>query len=151
MTATEPNSVQAAREAAERGELSDWVADFLASPGSDNATLGEKLSDRYQCWVGPLRLPLDELSRLAGSPDQPVLVEVHEDDWRDDVDEMKDLIESGWEPPPLVATWRQGQLYLEDGNHRAESIRRAGLVEAWTVVGFEDARARDQFDPPTLS
>jgi hypothetical protein len=34
-------SVESAREAAERDELGEWVARFLASPGSDNAELAE--------------------------------------------------------------------------------------------------------------
>ncbi len=37
MSTSEEYSVDAARAAAERDELDDWVARFLASPGSDNA------------------------------------------------------------------------------------------------------------------
>jgi hypothetical protein len=37
-------SVEAARKAAERGELDAWVARFLASPGSDNAPLAARPS-----------------------------------------------------------------------------------------------------------
>ena len=146
MHAKDAFSVDAARHASERGELGEWVAAFLASPGSDNAPLGEKLTTACASWLGPIELPLDELRRLAGSPDQPVLVEVDESEWRDDVDEMHGRIEEeGWEPPPLIATWQGDHLRLEDGNHRAESLRRAGVAEAWTIVGFDDDAARDRF------
>jgi hypothetical protein len=74
-----------------------------------------------------------------------VLCEVDDDYWRDDVDDMAEQIEDGWEPPPLVARYRDGQLVLADGNHRAEGSRRAGNETAWTVVGFENDDQRDSF------
>ena len=54
----------------------------------------------------------------------------------------------GWEPPPLVVTWKGGQLVVEDGNHRLEGLRRAEVDEAWAVVGFEREADRDAFEPP---
>lgn len=146
MSATQHHSLDAAREAAERDELLSWVVDFLSSPGSDNAPLADKLSKRYRWWLGPVQLPLDQLTRLAGPPDQPVLVAIDDDDWwRDDVDDMKEQVEQGWEPPPVVVTWKDGQLAVEDGNHRLEGLRRAGVEEAWAVVGFERAEEREAF------
>jgi hypothetical protein len=145
MSGSHPFSVDAARDAAERDGLRTWLVEFLSSPGSDNAPLAATLSERYPWWLGPLRLPLDQLNRLAGPSDQPVLVEVDEDEWRDDVEDMKDLVDDGWEPPPLVATWRGDRVVVEDGNHRAESLRRAGVEEAWVIVGFEDADERERF------
>jgi hypothetical protein len=138
-------SVDAARGAAERDELGDWVARFLASPGSDNAALAEQLSERSGWWVGPLELPIDQLHRLAGPPDHPVLCPIDEDDWRDDVEDLAERAEEGWEPPPLIVTYRDGQLVLEDGNHRVEALRRAGEPRAWAVVGFETIEDRDRF------
>jgi hypothetical protein len=143
------HSVESAREAAGRDDLDKWVRAFLASPGSDNAELAEQLTDETRWWTGPLELPLDQLNRLAGPPGAPVIEEIHEDEWRDDVDDLARKIEAGFEPPPVVAIYRNDQLVLEDGNHRVEALRRAGRTEAWGVVGFEDAAARDAFEPPT--
>lgn len=150
MTAGEEYSVETARDAAGRDELGDWVARFLASPGSDNAPLAEQLSCPPRWWLGPVRLPLVQLHRLAGPPDHPVLCPVDEDDWREDVDDMEQLVDSGWEPPPVIVSYRSGQLVLEDGNHRVESLRQAGERETWAVVGFEDPNERDRFDPDEL-
>lgn len=138
-------SVDAAREAAANDELGAWVGRFLASPGSDNAELGELLSERLRFWVGPVKLPLGELNRLAGPPDEPVLVALDEDEWPDRVDDMAARAEDGWEPPPVIVSYRNEELVLEDGNHRVESIRRADQDDVWAVVGFEDERARDVF------
>lgn len=130
-------SVASARVAGEEGELREWVRSFLASPGSDNAPLGDALADRDGPWVGPVRVPLDRLARLAGPADAPVLEVVDEDDWRDDVDDLAARIAAGLEPAPVVATMRDRQLVVEDGNHRIEALRRAGHRDAWVVVNLE--------------
>jgi hypothetical protein len=145
MTDHDDFSVEAARAAAERDELGPWVARFLSSPGSDNAALGHGLTHPPRAWLGPVRLPIDQLHRLAGPADHPVLCPVDEDDWRDDVDDLEEKVDEGWEPPPMVVTYRDGQLVLEDGNHRVEGLRRTGETEAWAVVSFEDPAERDRF------
>ncbi|HEX6420325.1 MAG TPA: hypothetical protein VFZ77_17630 [Acidimicrobiales bacterium] len=142
-------TVEAARAAGARGELAAWVARFLASPGSDNAPLADKLADPPRWWLGPVLVPVDQLHRLAGPPDAPVLCPVDEDYWRDDVDELAERIEDRWEPPPVIVSHRDGRLVLEDGNHRVEGLRRAGRVYAWAVIAFEDPEERDRFVSPT--
>jgi ParB-like nuclease domain len=141
-------SVEAAREAAERDELDAWVARFLASSGSDNAALAHRLSEPPRCWLGPVLLPVDQLHRLAGPPDAPVLCPVDEDYWRDDVEEMAERIEGRWQPPPVIVSHRDGRLVLEDGNHRVEGLRRAGKDQAWAVIAFEDPGQRNRFVAP---
>jgi hypothetical protein len=144
--ADEQYSVDTARHAAARDDLGTWVSEFLASPGSDNAELAELLAQTPRQWIGPIELPLDRLHRLAGPPDAPVLCPVDDDFWRDDVEEMAELVEeTPWEPPPVVVTFRDGQLVVEDGNHRIEALRRAGRRDAWAVVGFERGEDLDRF------
>jgi hypothetical protein len=150
MSAVQDHSVDSARVAAEVDELGDWVRQFLASPGSDNAELAAQLSDPPRSWLGPVRLPLDDLSRLAGPPGHPVLVEADESEWRDDVDDMARTIEEGRELPPVIVTHDDGNLLLEDGNHRVEALRRAGATWTWAVVGFDDPDERARFRPPEV-
>jgi hypothetical protein len=141
-------TVSTARAAAERDELSSWLAEFLASPGSDNAALADKLAGSHPFWTGPVEVQLDDLKRLAGGPGTPALVQVDEEEWRDDVEDLAQKVgQDDFEPPPLIATQQHnGDLLLEDGNHRAEALRRCGERTAWTVIGFERAEERDQFD-----
>jgi hypothetical protein len=141
-------SVAAARAAAERNELDAWVARSLTSSGSDNAALAGKLLQPPRWWLGPVMLPLDQLQRLAGPSDAPVLCPVDEDYWRDDVEEMAERIEDRWEPPPVIVSHRDGRLELEDGNHRVEGLRRAGKGYAWAVIAFEDPGERNRFVAP---
>jgi hypothetical protein len=138
-------SVQSARTAAERQQLAGWVARFLASPGSDNAALAEQLCAELGWWAGPVWLPLNRLHRLAGPAGDPVLCPVPEDYWDERVEAMDQLAEKGWEPAPVIVTYRREQLILEDGNHRVESLRRAGRRGAWAIVGFESREDRDSF------
>jgi hypothetical protein len=138
-------TLDGAREAADHDELDKWVADFLASPGSDNAALGEVLTSGPRWWLGPVLVSLQRLYRLAGPPGEAVLCPIDEDDWRDDVDDLEERVRAGWVPPPVIASYRGGQLVVEDGNHRLEGLRRAGGDEAWTVIGFEDAEDRAHF------
>ena len=140
-------TVDTAREAAADDRLADWVSRFLASPGSDNEVLAEVLPETLACWTGPVRLPLDRLQRLAGPPDAPVLVPVDDDYWDDRVDDMARRIAEGWEPAPVVVTYKDGgDLEVEDGNHRIESLRRAGRTHTWAVVGFADPVDRERFE-----
>jgi hypothetical protein len=148
MTDDAKYSVDGARAAAERNELNEWVAEFLASPGSDNEELAAALTGRPRWWLGPVEIPLDQLSRLAGPPGEPVIVPVDDDYWRDDVEDLEEKVRDGWEPPPVIASYRDGELYLEDGNHRVEGVRRSGVRETWAVIGFDDPGERDRFSVP---
>ena len=46
----------------------------------------------------------------------------------------------------MVVPYRNDQLVLEDGNHRVESLRRAGRRAAWASVNLADADTRDRFE-----
>jgi len=51
----------------------------------------------------------------------------------------------------VVVAYRDGQLVLEDGNHRVEGLRRNGERETWAIIGFADAEERDRFTVPSSS
>jgi hypothetical protein len=141
-------TLESAWKAAERDELGRWVEAFLASPGSDNAPLADELSQRAHVWLGPVQVPINRLHRLAGPSDEPVMCPVDDEAWNDDVDEMAQRIGDGWEPAPVIVVHRDDHLALEDGNHRVESLRRAGRESAWAVIAFEDPEALDRFEIP---
>jgi hypothetical protein len=141
-------SLSSARAAAARNETALWVGDFLASDGSDNEILAAALAQREHWWVGPVRVPLSQLERLAG-PEDDVLVPIDEREWEGDVGDMEESIEEGWEPPPLLAEYQDGRLLLQDGNHRYEALDREGVAEAWVLIYFDDPAARDAFSVPS--
>ena len=144
MTTDRRFSLASARKAAENERTALWVGDFLASRGSDNAVLAAALAQRQHAWYGPVRLPADRLVRLAG-PEDDALVPIEPDEWEDDIGAMEDSLEEGWEPPPLLVEYRDGDLLLQDGTHRLEALVRDGETEVWALVYFEEAQTRDRF------
>lgn len=130
--------------AADEDELARWVGAFLASDGSDNEILAAALAQDRHWWLGPVRVPVDDLVRLAG-PEDEALCAIEPGEWEGDVDAMEDSLEEGWQPPPLLAEYQDGRLLLQDGNHRYEALVRAGESDAWTLVFFDDPRDRDEF------
>jgi hypothetical protein len=91
-----------------------------------------------------LRLPLDDLVRLAG-PEGDIECPIEPDEWEGDVATMEEEVEEGWEPPPLLAEVRDDELLVQDGNHRCEALARAGETEAWVIVWADDDRDADAF------
>jgi hypothetical protein len=144
VTADRRFDLAGAQRAAAAGESARWVGEFLASAGSDNATLAAALAQRRHWWLGPIELPLDDLVRLAG-PEDDALVPIEEHEWEEDVRSMEASVESGWQPPPLLAEYQDGRVLLQDGNHRYEALAREGASTAWVLVYFEDPQARDDF------
>jgi hypothetical protein len=142
-------SLRSAFDAADHDDLARWVGDFLASRVSDNAVLAAGLAQRRHWWLGPLLVPVEALVRLAG-PEDDALCEVEPDEWERDVEAMEGSVEKGWEPPPLLAEYRDGQLRLHDGNHRYEALVRAGETHAWVLVWFDDETERERFRLTTL-
>ena len=137
MPDTRTFSLASAFAASTDDQLAIWVGEFLSSRGSDNAALAAGLAQREHWWLGPLRVPVDDLVRLAG-PEAEALVPIEPEEWEGDVESMEESIESGWEPPPLLAQFQDGRLLLQDGNHRYEALVRAGAPEAWVLVWFDD-------------
>ena len=138
-------SVSSAQRAADEGRLAQWVVDFLSSPGSSNAELAADLALKGTVYLGPIRFPLDRLTPMAGPDEDEVVVPVAKEEWESDVEDMEDSIEEGWRPPPLLVSHHDGQFFLEDGNHRCETLRRTGATTAWTILLFDDETERDRF------
>lgn len=142
--ATERFDLESACAAAARDETALWVGQLLASPGSDNAVLAAALAQEEHWWVGPVRIPVGDLVRLAG-PEDDALCEIDSDDWEADVSAMTESVESGWEPPPLLAEFQAGRLLLQDGNHRYEALVREGAAHAWVLIYFRTPADRDRY------
>ena len=145
MTDDEKFSLVSAQRAAEEGRLAEWVVDFLASPGSSNSALAAAFTMSGATYVGPIRFALDRLTPMAGPVGDEVVVPVAERVWESDVEAMEHSIEQGWHPPPLLVSHQDGKYFLEDGNHRYETLRRTGATHAWIVLLFAGEVERDRY------
>ena len=144
MTRRQRFSLASAFDAAKEDKLPLWVGDFLADRGSDNAVLAAALAQERHWWLGPIRVPIQELVRLAG-PEDDAVCPIEPAEWEDDVEQMEESIDEGWEPPPLLVQHRDGRLLLQDGNHRYEALVREGVSEAWAIIWFDDPEERERF------
>lgn len=150
MDLSPPFTVQSAQQAAIEGRVGEWVGAFLASPGSDNALLAIRLFEQEtSIWLGPLKLELARLRPMAGPNEGEGVVLIDEDEWEHDIQQMEDHLEEGWAPPPLLVSYHDGGLFLEDGNHRYESLLRTGETHAWAIVWFLNESDRAGFINPT--
>lgn len=145
MTDDEKFSLAAAQHAAHEGRLSEWVVDFLSSPGSSNSALAAAFALNGATFVGPTRLPIDRLTPMAGPEGEEVVVQEDEGVWEAEVAAMEHSIEQGWHPPPLLVSHHDGKYCLEDGNHRFETLRRMGVADAWVILIFAGEGERDRF------
>lgn len=127
------------------GRLHEWVGEFLSAPGSDNEVLAAALAQRELWYLGPIRFRLADLTPMAGPDEDEVVVPIDPDEWEDDIGDMADALDRGWEPPPLLVSSRDDEFFLEDGNHRHETMQRAGETHGWAIVWFESADRRARF------
>ncbi len=135
-------TVQGAQRAAADGLLPQWVGGFLARSG--NLVLAAALAQRPHWWLGPLRLPLADIRRLAG-PEPDAVCPVAPAEWDAEVGAMAGSIGRGWEPPPLLVEARGDLLLLQDGNHRYAALVRDGAQEGWVIVYGDDPEDRERF------
>jgi hypothetical protein len=138
-------SIASAQRAADEGRLAAWVVDFLSGPGSSNPELAAALAMRGTVYLGPVRMALDRLTPMAGPEGDEVVVPVATEVWESEVESMEHSIEEGWHPPPLLVSHHEGRYFVEDGNHRCETLRRTGARSAWTILLFPDEVERDRF------
>ena len=145
MTDDQKFSLASAQHAADEGRLAEWVVDFLASPGSSNSALAAAFAMSGATYVGPIRFALDRLTPMAGPVGDEVVVPVAEGVWESDVEAMEHSVEHGWHPPPLLVSHHDGKYFLEDGNHRYDTLRRMGATHAWIVLQFAGEVERDRY------
>lgn len=130
-----------AQRAAGEGRLPEWVGGFLAATG--NLVLAAALAQRPHWWLGPVRLPLAELRRLAG-PEPDAVCPIPAEQWEADVAAMVASLGRGWVPPPLLVEARGERLLVQDGSHRFAALVRAGAHDGWVILYGDDPADRDR-------
>lgn len=94
-------SLNEAKAFSKIGCIEEWVHLFLKTKGCNKALSdGLKLQRRY--WLGPIALPISELTRCCG-PEPEMEYYNDPNDWEKHIAHFCQLFESGWEPGPLIA------------------------------------------------
>lgn len=120
----------------ELGMIEEWIHIFLKTKG-DNIGLSDGLKKQRRFWIGPVLRPIDELVRCCG-PEEHMEYFNHAQHWEPHVNSFVELVQKGWNYPPLIVEHHHGKLTIRDGNHRHEALKRAGMKECWSVFWDSD-------------
>ncbi|WP_105617427.1 ParB/RepB/Spo0J family partition protein [Vallitalea okinawensis] len=115
----------------EKGKIEEWVHLFLNSEG-DNFAFSEGLKLQKRYWLGPIIYDLDKINRCCG-PEKDIKFHEPYENWENRIKRMEDLIKQGWEMAPLIVNHDKGYLEINDGNHRHEALKRAGINKFWVI------------------
>ena len=133
---------------AKKGELHKWVFDFLNTIGKNKEMANgilKREKDKKLFWFGPIKFPLNKLTRCTGAEKTMEYVEPLKK-WENKTTKMVQSIQAGWEPPLLMVNPRPWPiLSIRDGNHRYEALKRCGKRKYWIIFWFESPKARNLF------
>lgn len=129
-------NVEEAIDYSSKGKIEEWVHIFLNSVGNNVAfSEGLKLQKRY--WLGPILYDLEKINRCCG-PEEDIKFHEPTENWEKTVQKMMELIQNGWDMPPLIVNHDKGQLEINDGNHRHEALMRSGIEKFWVIFWDSD-------------
>ena len=112
-------------------EVEFWVHEFLLGPGKNQPfSEGLKLIPRY--FHLPKKISLRSLNRCCG-PEPEMEYFQPQEAWDSQVGNMRQALKNGWLPPPLIVSF-DGNLIINDGNHRHEALICEGYSTYWSIV-----------------
>jgi hypothetical protein len=124
-------TLEGAKKAAAHGSLHMWLQCFLRSPEGLNTSLADYLESTLHAYEGPTLLELSKLHRIAG-PEPGLRWPWPRQEWEADVVSKVRALQTGWEPPPLIAD--ATSYGLSDGNRRFEALVRQRIEAYWTIL-----------------
>lgn len=126
-------SLTSALEAKKSNNLEEWIHSLLMNGYNDNIDLsnGIKQSKRYFC--GPVKLPLSLFTRVCG-PEETMEYQVNEAYFHYHVEEMMEWVKQGWDIPPILIEQKDDRLFMNDGNHRFEALKRLNYREYYFIL-----------------
>lgn len=120
----------------EHGCIEEWIHLFLKTYGRNPAfSEGLKLQKRY--WLGPLLVPLHKLQRCCG-PEADMQYYNAPEPWEKRVGGLFELLQGGWEYPPLIVQHVEGEWIVTDGNGRHEAMKRLQQEQCWAILWDSD-------------
>ncbi len=129
-------TLESALKYSQENRIEQWVHEFLLNEG-DNEAFSEGLKKQERYWHGPIRFPLTQLRRCCG-PEDAMEFYVEENGFKKNVERLMAIIEEGWDMPPLIVEYVNGELVLNDGNHRLEALQQLGFPDTWVIFWNSD-------------
>lgn len=113
------------------GKIEEWVHAFLSSDGH-NPFLSYIMRQEKRYFLGPAVYRLDAFRRNCG-PEKDMKYKVRKLSFEFMVESMTASIKSGWDIPPLIVNYENGEFDLSDGNHRYEALIRFGITHYYII------------------
>ena len=137
-------SLKDAIERADKGQLEEWIHEFLLGEGSNEGfSKGLKLTHRY--YMYPVKMPLNLFKRCCG-PEENMRFRTDTESFEKKVARMQNDIEEGWDVPPLIIGYYDDTFELNDGNHRFEALVRSGAKEYYTIIWITEKKDYEEFE-----
>lgn len=136
-------SLESAKAFAEHGKIEDWIHEYLLSDGNNKA-LSDGLSLKRRIYLGPIEFPTELLCRCCG-PEPDMRFRVNAAGFERKVAALMASLSKKDDLPPLMVNYTQGELVLNDGNHRFEARSRLGLPTCHIIVWTSSQEENDEF------
>ena len=137
-------TLSSARDFAEQGRIEEWVHAYLCGEGHNKPfSDGLKLCVRY--YTAPIALALSKLSRCCG-PEENMRYRVNEGGFERKVLSLMSSISDGKDLPPIMVNFADGELTLNDGNHRFEAYTRLGIKKCHAIIWMSSERDVAEFE-----
>ena len=125
-------TLKGARDAADAGQVDEWVHAFLSDGLGANPPMAVGLRKQQRWWIGPISLPLASLTRICG-PEAEMEYRTSRDAWEAHIAVLM-TVEPEQLPPVILEYRGPALLKLCDGSHRHEVLRRRGAETIWALV-----------------
>jgi len=125
-------TINGAREAADAGQIDEWVHAFLSAGLGANPPMAVGLRKQQRWWIGPVAVPVASLTRICG-PEAEMEYRTSRDAWEARVAAIM-AVEPEQLPPVILEYRGPALLGLCDGSHRHEASRRRGRENIWALV-----------------
>ncbi len=128
-------STRTAQHYAAQGRTQEWVDAYLRTGKWNNTGLADGLKKAPRWWLGPLLIPVDEMTRTCG-PGAEMAFQETQKSWEHKTKAIAQDLSDAHALPPVIAESKNDQLHLRDGNHRHGVAQEKGWESMWALIWF---------------
>lgn len=128
---TKKFTLESALKAKKEANLEEWVQQYLRDEGH-NIKLADILRENKIVWADLIEYNLDKLNRAMG-PEEEMPFREEKEKWEERINNFYILIKKGFTPPPIIATDLWDDIFISDGTHRFEALKKNGINKYWVI------------------
>lgn len=127
-------TIKEAKNYSKNDQLEKWVQLFLRDDSyknaSPNITLADGLLSEERFYIGPILIDLDKITPKRIEKDlEGNELEYYKEVVRRIIDDYKN-----YNLPPFIVEYRDGKLYLTDGNHRFSALKNLNINKYYVII-----------------